>query len=197
VGEPPVTLELTVSDLKQFLYCPRIPFHRYVTRAPALPTAKMVFGKEAHARTDRLERRRTLAEFDLLEGERQFHLPLRSNRLRLSGTLDMLIRTPRELIPVEMKDSVEPPGLNHKYQLVAYALLVEERFGSVVRRGCVQLIPVKEVVEYAITPNMRRHVLKTLADMRRMLSSERLPGPPANRGKCADCEYRRFCNDIW
>lgn len=197
MGEPAVILELTVSDIKQFLYCPRIPFHRYVTRAPVLPTAKMTFGKEAHARTDQLERRRTLAEFNLLEGERQFHVPLRSDRLRLSGTLDMLIRTPRELIPVEMKDSVDPPGLNHKYQLVAYALLVEEHFDCIVRRGCVQLIPAKEVIEYAITPNMRRHVLKTLSEMRRVLSSERLPGPPASLGKCTDCEYRRFCNDIW
>ncbi|MGQ0568091.1 MAG: CRISPR-associated protein Cas4 [Armatimonadota bacterium] len=197
MAAPTSRLELTVSDIKQFLYCARIPFHRYVTRAPAVPTAKMTFGKEAHARTDRLERRRTLAEFELLEGEREFHVPLRSDRLGLTGTLDMLIRAPREVIPVEFKDSVDPPGLNHKYQLVAYALLVEEHFDCIVRRGYIHLIPAKEVIEYAITPNMRRHVLRTLAEMRRVLASERLPAPPANLGKCTDCEYRRFCNDIW
>ncbi len=191
------TLDLTVSDIKQFLYCARIPFHRYVTRAPAVPTHKMTFGKEAHANTDRLERRRTLTEFGLIAGEREFHVPLRSERLRLSGTLDLLLRTPTELIPVELKDSVDPPGLNHKYQLVAYALLLEDQFGRVVRRGFIQLIPAKEVIEYPMTANMRRHVLKTLGAMRRVLAAERMPSPPTNLGKCTDCEYRRFCNDIW
>lgn len=190
-------IELTVSDIKQFLYCARIPFHRYVLRVSVAPTAGMTFGKEAHARTDRLERRRTLAEFELLEGEREFHVPLRSDRLGLTGTLDMLIRAPREVIPVEFKDSANPPGLNHKYQLVAYGLLVEEQFRRVVRRGFIHLIPIKEVIEYPITPNMRRHVLRTLVTMRTVLATDRLPPPPANLGKCIDCEYRRFCNDIW
>ncbi|MGQ0571628.1 MAG: CRISPR-associated protein Cas4, partial [Armatimonadota bacterium] len=78
-----------------------------------------------------------------------------------------------------------------------YALLVEEHFDCIVRRGYIHLIPAKEVIEYAITPNMRRHVLRTLAEMRRVLASERLPSPPSNLGKCTDCDYRRFCNDIW
>lgn len=197
MATPATKLDLTASDIKQFLYCARIPFHRYVTRVPVVPTGKMTFGREAHARTNRLERRRTLAEFGLLEGEREFHVPLRSGRLGLSGVLDMLVRTPRELIPVELKDSEDPPGLNHKYQLVAYALLVEEQFRAVVRRGFIHLIPRKEVVEYPITPNMRRHVLRTLAAMRDVLASDRLPPPPSSLGKCVDCEYRRFCNDIW
>jgi CRISPR-associated exonuclease Cas4 len=196
MAAPAIRTELTVSDIKQFLYCARIPFHRYVTRVTAVPTAKMAFGKEAHARTDRLERRRTLAEFELLEGEREFHVPLRSERLGLTGVLDMLLRAPRELIPVEFKDSVDPPGLNHKYQLVAYGLLVEEQFGRIVRRGFIHLIPAKEVIEYPITPNMRRHVMRTLAAVRAAVVSDRLPPPPANLGKCVDCEYRRYCNDI-
>jgi CRISPR-associated exonuclease Cas4 len=197
MATPTTQPELTVSDIKQFLYCPRIPFHRYVTRATVSPTAQMAFGKEAHGRTDRLERRRTLAEFALLEGERRFHVPLRSARLGLSGILDMLICAPRELLPVEFKDSASPPGLNHKYQLAAYALLVEEQLGRVVRRGFIHLIPDKIVFEYAITPNMRRHVQRTLVRLREVLRADRLPRPPSNLGKCVDCEYRRFCNDIW
>lgn len=193
----PERLELTVSDVKQFLYCRRIPFHRYVTRAPVVSTGKMAFGKEAHERTDRLERRRSLAEFELIEGEREFHVRLCSERLALSGTLDMLLRTPAELIPVEFKDSVEPPGLNHKYQLTAYAMLVEDQFGRVVRRGFIHLIPTKEVIEYAITPNMRRHVMRTLAAIRAVVASDSLPAPPSILSKCVDCEFRRFCNDIW
>lgn len=193
----PTRLDLTVSDIKQFLYCARIPFHRYVSRVSVAPTTGMTFGKEAHTRTDRLERRRTLAEFDLLEGKRVLHVPLRSDRLGLTGTLDMLICAPREIFPVEFKDSANPPGLNHKYQLIAYGLLVEERFSRVVRRGFIHLIPLKEVVEYSFTPNMRRHALRTLAAMRAVLAADRLPPQPANLGKCSDCEYRRYCNDIW
>lgn len=51
-------LGLTATDLKQWPYCRRIPFYRYVLPVRARPTYKMGRGKEMQAAVEALERRR-------------------------------------------------------------------------------------------------------------------------------------------
>ncbi|MDW8367371.1 MAG: hypothetical protein RMK49_16140 [Abditibacteriales bacterium] len=36
-----------------------------------------------------------------------------------------------------------------------------------------------------------------LQEMRAMLHAERMPPAAAQRSKCVDCEFRRFCADVW
>src|SRR5439155_12422449 len=126
IDSPGVLLGLTVSDVRQHVYCPRIPYFRLALRLPhRFVTYKMQEGILEHHRTEQLEHRRSLRAYGLADGERSYDLMLHSERLSLGGRLDMLIRRQREAIPVEFKNSREPLGLNHKYQLAAYALLVE------------------------------------------------------------------------
>ena len=41
-------LELTVTDVRQHTYCPRIPYYRYTMPLERPTTAKMDLGKEEH-----------------------------------------------------------------------------------------------------------------------------------------------------
>lgn len=189
-------LLLRVTDVKQYLYCPRIIYHTYVRPAPRRPTHKMVHGREAHVELDRLEQRRKLREYGLQEGKRLFHVRLSSERLGLEGVLDLLIESPRGLYPVEFKYSTSEPGLNHKYQLAAYALLAEEAFDRPIHTGFIYLIPGKRVRAVPITANVRLHLLRTLGAIRRLIREERMPEVPRSLARCRDCEYRRFCGDI-
>jgi CRISPR-associated exonuclease Cas4 len=189
-------MALTVTDVKNFLYCRRIPFHGYLLGVPRPQTFKMAEGKRAHADVGALEARRSLRAYGLREGERFFDVRLRSERLGLDGRLDMVIRTAGELIPVDFKDSMGPVGLNHRYQLTAYALLVEEAYGRPVRRGFIYLIPARRAVEVVVRPGMRRFVHRGLRAMRRMIAAESMPPPTRHRGRCTDCEFRRYCNDV-
>ena len=194
MDEPQVVL--TVTDVRQFVYCPRIVYYTRYLEVPQPETYKMEEGKLQHQRSAGLERRRSLRTYGLEEGERHFSVRLYSRRLGLSGLLDMVIETSSEVIPVEFKHTMGALGLNHKYQLTAYALLVEERWGRPVRRGFVYRIPEKEAVEVPITPNMRRHVHRLLAEMREMLAQGGRPAPTRHRGRCVDCEFRRLCGDV-
>jgi len=189
-------IQLTVTDIKQYLYCPRIVYFTYCMPLRRPTTYKMEEGKLQHRRTGELERRRSLRAYGLSQGERHFDVHLYSERLGLSGHLDMAIVTSQEAIPVEFKHSAGKLGLNHKYQLAAYALLVEERWDRPVRRAFVYFIPLKRAQEVAITPNKRRFVVKTMEGIRRMVSSEAMPEPTRHRGRCADCEFRNFCGDV-
>jgi CRISPR-associated exonuclease Cas4 len=189
-------LSLTVTDVKNFLYCRRIPYFTYLLGGPRPVTFKMLEGRQAHAETAALEARRTLRAYGLSDGERLFDVLLRSERLRLSGRLDMAIRRRWEVIPVDYKDSAGPVGMNHRYQLTAYALLVEEALERPARRGFIYLIGARRAVEVPVRPGMRRHVHRALRAIRRMIWSESMPPPTRFRGRCTDCEFRRYCNDI-
>lgn len=166
-------------------------------RLPRPTTYKMREGRLEHERVAELEERRSLRAYGLEEGEREFNVRLWSARLGLSGRLDLLIRTRYELVPVEFKNSAGPLGLNHKYQLTAYALLVEERYGRPVRRGFVYFILTKRAQEVVITSGMRRYVLRVLNEIRENVARERLPEGTRVLGRCRECEFLNFCNDRW
>lgn len=188
-------LDLTVTDIRQHTYCPRIPYYRYAMPLERPTTAKMDLGKEEHETTSVKEARRTLKAYGIEEGERRFGVDLHSPVLGLRGKIDMMILTPREAIPVEYKMAAAI-GLHHKYQLTAYAMLAENTLGRTVSRSFVYLTPAKKAVEVPITAAMRKHVRGILAALRASIENERLPRPTPHRKRCVGCEYRRFCGDV-
>jgi len=86
---------------------------------------------------------------------------------------------------------------NHRVQLAAYALLVEETFRRPVPQGFVYLVPRKEVVAVQIEEADRSEVIRILGEVREMISRERMPGPTPVRVRCETCEYQNYCADIW
>ncbi|MEW6233450.1 MAG: CRISPR-associated protein Cas4 [Chloroflexota bacterium] len=181
--------------MKQFVYCPRVVYFSYCVPLKRPTTYKMEEGRLEHGRTEELEHRRTLSSYGLRQGVRHFGVYLVSQRWGLSGLLDMVVETEHEVIPVEYKNSTGKIGLNHKYQLAAYALLTEERWGKPVRRGFVYFIPAKKSQEVPITPNMRRFVRNTLVEIRSMVERELMPMPTRHKERCRDCEFGNFCRD--
>ncbi|HZU05391.1 MAG TPA: CRISPR-associated protein Cas4 [Chloroflexota bacterium] len=194
----PTMLWLTVSDVRQHVYCPRIPYFRLGLRLAHRPTTyKMQEGRLAHEATEGREHRRSLRAYGLGAGERQFNVLLASERLGLSGKVDMVIVCPDEVVPVEFKNSTARLGLNHRYQLTAYALLAEERYQRPARRAFVYFIPTKHAQEVGITPAMRAYTKRVLADIRRAVGDERMPEGTRVLGRCRECEFLVLCNDRW
>lgn len=187
---------LRVADIKQYLYCPRVIYYNYVLPVERKVTFKMQHGREEHVDIDRLEQRRTLRRFRLEEGERCFQVALLSERLGLSGVLDLLIVSPAGYFPVEYKVTEGGPTLNHKYQLVAYAMLVEDAFRCSVRSGFLYLSPRRRLVEIAITDSSRLHARRVMGAIRRLVAEGRLPPVRHRFGRCRDCEFLNYCRDV-
>ena len=190
----------TVSDLKQYSYCPRIVMYAYCLPLLRPTTFKMEAGVAAHARAAPRERRRTLAAYGLEEGERQFDVSVESPILGLSGRVDMVISVGRdagcELIPVEYKHTRRRIGRHLRQQLAAYAMMLEETWDGSARRGFVYSLLNRRAEEVTITRRLREEVREVVADMRDMVEREAMPGPPRSRRGCVNCEFRRFCNDV-
>lgn len=197
VSEPRL-LDLTASDVRQHVYCPRIPYFRLGLRLPGrFVTPAMHEGILEHQRTSELEQRRSLRAYGLEDGDRSFDVQMRSARLGLSGRLDMAIVRAHEVIPVEFKNSRERLGLHHVYQLTAYALLAEEHFRRPVRRVFVYFIPLKQAQMREITPAMRAHAKRVLNEIRAAVELERMPEGTRVLARCRVCEFLSYCNDRW
>lgn len=187
---------LNVTDIKQYIYCPRIIYYTYCQPVQKKNTFKMDFGSEMHDIVDILEKRRTLKRYNLEKGTKIFKHKVYSGKLGLSGKLDMLIKTEKELVPIEMKYTQNKPGINHKYQLAAYMLLLEEVYNCSIRRGIIHIIPDKCSYYYKNTDILRNKVLEIIELIRKMIINEKYPDKPESWRKCKDCEYKNYCGDV-
>ena len=191
------TIELTATDLKQWAYCQRIPFYRYILPVRPAPTYKMERGRHVQAAVETLERRRGFRAYNMATGARHFGVWLSSARLGLSGKLDLLIVTPDACFPVDFKDTEGGLRANHRMQLAAYALLAEQTFGRPVPQAFVFLVPEKRVVAVDLTDADCRRARDALTEMRHMIATEAMPPATTVRARCRVCEFRNFCGDVW
>lgn len=191
-----------VTDLKQYTCCPRIVYYRYCLPRIRPVTYMMEEGIRSHEEEDAREERRSLRKYGLTEGERFFHLPLKSATLGLTGRVDLAIAVPSreapnaEAVVVEYKLSEKKAGPHFALQLAAYALLIEEAWQIPVRQGFLYSIPLRKAEPVPCTPHLRRKVVQTVEQIRRIVEAEQMPPPPSSQARCVTCEFRRFCNDV-
>ncbi|MFZ2377235.1 MAG: CRISPR-associated protein Cas4, partial [Methanothrix sp.] len=98
--------------------------------------------------------------------------------------------------PVDYKFGHSHKGsvqLNHKYQLAAYALLVEESFKTVVRRGFIHYSRDPINVRIDLDDEIRRRTLKVIREIAQIIEDEIEPAGTRNSSRCIDCEYRKYC----
>ena len=188
---------LEVTDLKQYDFCPRIPYYRYCLPRVRPITYSIQAGIQAHEAEAAREERRGLRVYGLSDGVRAFDVLLRSQTLGFLARIDLAIRrdTVPDAIVVDYKLSREPAGSHFRLQLAAYALMLEEAWGLPVHRGFLYHIPQRQAEEIPITPTLRTKVLRVRAAILNSVLRETMPPPPRNHGKCISCEFRRFCND--
>lgn len=187
---------LNVTDLKNYAHCARFPFYEKCMPDVRPRTYLMDAGAEAHEQERARAKRRTLWQYGLPEGERQFNVRLTSAALGLVGVLDELVIAPNGVYhPVDYKFSQRTTE-SFALQIAAYALLIEETFNVVVPQGYLYLISERRLVTVGITPDLRAQVVEAVQAVRQMVEREAMPPPTRQRARCRACEWRRFCNDV-
>lgn len=192
---------VSAVDVKEYFFCPRTLYFRYALGLPERVTGSMEEGGEVHGAIRRREEDRlSFLRKRRLRVERKFQgVLLSSERLCLVGRLDaFLVLEGGEYVPVEYKVASFPGRIprNHYYQLVAYALLLEDRFGVFVRRGLVYYSLDERLVEAHFTREAKefllRRVLPTIVRIREgFLPERRVP-----LERCKSCGYYEFCRGV-
>jgi CRISPR-associated exonuclease Cas4 len=195
--EPPRQFELTVTDLKQWAYCRRIPYYHHVMPVEFARTYKMQRGKDVEAAVEAMEKRRGFRRYGLDHGERRFGVWLHSATLALGGKLDLLIVAADGCYPIDFKDTAGGVRYNHRIQLAAYALLAEENLALPVPKAFVYLVPSRQLAPVAVGDKEKGEVVRALAEMRRVIEREEMPDATQVRARCTACEFSNYCADIW
>ena len=187
---------LTVTDLKQWLYCPRVAYYQRCLPNVRPTTFRMAYGRGAHEDEADRERRRSLRTYGLDSGERSFDVAVASSSLGLRGKVDLVVRRSDEVIPIEYKDSDGHVGRHFVLQLAAYGLLLEEATGLAARRGFLYFLPTRRTRQVELTDELKQTVRESIRAIREMIAHETMPEPTPRRERCVNCEFRRFCNDV-
>ncbi len=184
---------LWVTDVKQYMYCPRILYFLHTQPVVYTPPPKVEEGEIVH---DEL-RRRLLRRWprSLPQGEVLLDVPLADPERRLRGRVDALVRRPDgSLVVVDFKNArTVRPGW--KVQLALYGLLAEAQFAVRVKEGYVFLVPRRKAQRIPLSPVLRRKALAALEAVRAIVFERRFPRGTQQKGRCVACEFRHFCND--
>jgi CRISPR-associated exonuclease Cas4 len=192
---------VSVTDIKHYVYCPRLVYFDRVLHATPIFGSQQEDSKELHEDYVRKELRRKDAVYyspEFVGAEKLLFTTLCSSALGLQGNVDLIIKTAKgEYVPVEYKNMNSDRGrvcMDHRYQLVAYALLIEENYEAVVRRGCVDYIPEGLILQFEITPTMKSHVKRILGHVKRIIKDEELPPIRVAKQKCqGGCGHKQVC----
>jgi len=192
---------ISVTDIRHYVYCPRLIYFDRVLHATPIFGSQQEEGKKSHEEYVAKELRRKDAVYyspEFTGAEKLLFTTLSSSNLGLQGNVDCVIKTVKgEFIPVEYKNMQSDKGrvcMDHKYQLVAYALLIEENFGAIVKRGFVNYIPEELILQFEITPTMKSHVKRIIGHIKRIIKDEELPPARVAKHKCqGGCGHKQAC----
>lgn len=178
---------INVSALNQYTYCPRRCGLIYLESefSDNIHTAR---GTAEHERVDQS------GYVTTREGARaEYALPVWSERLELIGKCDVVEFWPDgNIFPVEYKHGARKQRVNDDLQLAAQALCLEEMFGKTITNGAIYHQTSRRRREIGITPELRHQVEDTVAAIRAMMDSGKLP-PPANDARCKECSLKEIC----
>src|SRR5690242_20378981 len=98
---------IDVTDIKQYVCCPRLVYYHYCLPDVRPLTYSMEVGTQTHQQEEEREVRRSLKTYGLEQGERLFHYPVVSQTLEVKGKIDLVLVVPsweaheREIVVVE------------------------------------------------------------------------------------------------
>jgi CRISPR-associated exonuclease Cas4 len=192
---------LSATDIKHYVYCPRIIYFEKILHVKPVLGSQQEESWEEHMEYVKKELRRRDALYyspEFADAEKLLFVQLSSDSLGLRGSIDCIIKTAKkEYIPVDYKNMESNKGriwMDHKYQLTAYALLIEENHKTVVKRGFINYMPEERILGLEITSTVKSHVKRILGHIRRMETGEELPPRRVSGRKCAGgCGYAWIC----
>lgn len=187
---------LPASLIRQYVFCPRIPFYNEVLNIHPTERVWQRQGVEFHQRESMLMKRRNLSRFGIVEAKIQHNVTLQSQALGIHGICDALLFNNFEFSALEFKIAgVAQPQRGHVLQLAAYALMAEETY----QLPCIQLFILYgdkgKTHRIAFTSELKAETLRVIAKIKASFERPLLPASSATGAQCGQCEYLNFCAD--
>ncbi len=186
---------LPASLLRQWAYCPRIPFFRGVLGfTPAMPP-----WVERGTNFDALQQVLTSdRRFRILNAERWQRVRrvyLASPALGIHGIADLILRGPECFIVCDYKLDARRMERGTRLQLGAYALMAQETWDLPCRSLAVLTARPLRALIVDWNDTIAAEVRAAIEALRQIMERGVLPPSDAGVGKCGICEHLNHCND--
>lgn len=167
---------VNVSDLNQYLYCPRRLYYLMFYDTQEI-NFYLADGRSKHNNKGR-------------RGGWYKEIYLRSEKLLLHGKIDLL-EGKTTLTPVESKHG-DSYYENDEIQLAAYCMLLEDYLEEPIEFGYLHLFDTNERYAIQITEWHRKTVLDTITAIQKM-KLDKIPDFAENLNKCKKCSVIQYC----
>ncbi|MFW6140955.1 MAG: CRISPR-associated protein Cas4 [Candidatus Saliniplasma sp.] len=133
------------------------------------------------------------AEVDYVDLYEESSKMFASDKYRLRGRPDYVVKENETRIPVEIKTGRVPKGpfFSHILQVAAYCLLMEEDTGKAPPYGIVKYGEKEFEVEY--DDSLKDLLIEKLEEMREIFQTEDVHRNHNRKGKCRNCSRREIC----
>lgn len=185
---------IPVSHIRQFLFCPRIPWFKQVMSFEPPEQGWVSQGKRWHASQNPRHKRR-LNQYIDGPSKHEVDVYVRSRSLGVHGYIDELIGNGEQGVVIEYKVDKNKPTLAQKLQLMAYAIGAEESLDLQVVAAVLLKGDARKQYPVDLSSELRLALFKVVAELRKTTSIHRMPASSATEAKCDQCEYLRYCND--
>jgi len=122
---------------------------------------------------------------------------IRSEKLKLSGRIDKVMKEKEIYIPIEIKTGTPPEFTweGDKLQTCGYGILLEDKFNKKVPYGFVEYTRIQENRPVLMTEKLRREVIYTRDKILEILNGKVIPKVSnfSNERKCKNCSFREKC----
>lgn len=185
----------TAEDIRQYAYCKRKPYFRYVLKARFTPSVKMERGEKIHEKTCKAKR----VEKEEGGSSHYYNMYLCSESLGLAGRIDYFEYDGEKITLVDVKSGVRASKTIYEgyyLQMTAYALLIEVCLDIPIKSVVIRYEDDKKERQLEIGVGAKIAVLRILKKLREMVESEVMPPPTANLKRCTDCEAWKLCRRV-
>ena len=186
---------IPIHLLRQYCFCPRIPYFQLLLELNPERPVWVRQGLDLHARQQQVFRNRTLKRFKVEQAEVQFNQALSSEQLAMHGVVDAVLITPTHVYPLEFKLGQHKPVRGQILQLVAYAMLLAEKYQLQCEQGFILTGEQGKTHQIKFSAALFQQVKTVCGQIQQQLKQAYLPSSAATVQQCAQCEYLNYCND--
>ena len=122
--------------------------------------------------------------------------PLISNKYKIIGKPDYIIKNRESYIPVEIKtgrhDTLKK---NHIFQIAAYCQILEDYYNCFIPTGIIFYKDTSKKYIVSYDPKLRFELISIINEIRQVQNIKKIKRNHNDIKKCINCSFRKYCNE--
>ena len=196
-GEKGSEISIIVSDVMEYLFCPRFIYFIYCLDLPQHEEKryKVLKGRELHETREKVNKGYIRKKLHCVRKENSVYLS--SSKYHLRGIADeVLFLDDGTAAPLDYKFAKYEENVfqTHKYQSALYGIMIKETYGVEVNRGFICYARSNyKVKEIAFKERDFERGVAMVDEILDIIQKGFYPKGTSYKARCVDCCYRRVC----